>query len=76
MDTMMVQLSFADLMVRDEQARMSAIASQIQDLADLEQGPVDYEELDYYEERTRWACEDIFGAWFAYQLAYDDRLWS
>jgi hypothetical protein len=72
----MVQLSFADAMIRDEQLRMSAIASQISDEADMQQGPIDYEELDYYEERTRWACETIVDAWFSYQLAHDDRLYA
>lgn len=60
----MVQLSFADAMIRDEQARMARISEAIYDEGDRN-GGVDYEELDYYEERARWACEDIALAWFA-----------
>jgi len=64
----MVQLSFADAMIRDEQDRMARISAAIADEADAAQGPIDYEEQDYYEERTRWACEEIAWAWFAVAL--------
>jgi hypothetical protein len=58
-----------------QQARMRAIAEQIYDAGDRE-GGVDYEELDHYEERTRWACECILEGWFAMTLAHDDRLYA